>query len=87
MQLRHHEALNGELTDDALLDTTLGRHTVDMEQHGELFLALEVGDIAGGSDGQAFIGGANLYLTEAEHRVSFSKGIAGGVLLDKRTDL
>ena len=66
MQLRHHEALYGELTDDALLDATLGRHTVDMEQHSELFLALEVGDIAGGSDGQALIGGANLYLTEAE---------------------
>ena len=66
MQLRHHEALNGELTDDALLDTTLGRHPVDMEQHGELFLALEVGDIALSSDGQALIGRTHLNLTEAE---------------------
>ena len=76
MKLRHHEALNGELTDDALLDTTLGRHPVNKEQHSELFLALEVGDIAVGSDGQAFIGGANLYLTEAEHILITTHGTA-----------
>ena len=77
VELFHHEALDGELLDDAFLAAALGFHVVDIEMDAQLRLLLQTADGAAGSNLQLLVGGIDADIVKAQR---------GGVATEAQTE-
>ena len=66
VELFHHQALDGELLNDAFLAAALGFHVLDIEMDAQLGLVLQTADGAAGSDLQLLVGSIDADIVEAQ---------------------